>query len=286
MGTMERISDNTVKNPKIIITMARCSSKYLSPILPNDLQPLLSLQRTRQPGILKQGGSVLPRYILLVLVAVVRLENFLMSGEEMNLISAIEAQSLSAVRYLLQIGADPNYPITNLGMRPVHFAVRYHCPDILEELVHQGAVIDECSPMMTSVLQMAIQTFPEQPEVSLEMIRILTKDRHRLQNRDVLGEALQYACGMGYPSVVQLLLQANSDPNYYPPDDEFAMTPLIGMIFENERCEGHLEILQQLLAAGADLRHFSGDMTALDYAISYGRDDLIPLLQQPHVAKR
>jgi ankyrin repeat protein len=127
---------------------------------------------------------------------------------------------------------------------------------------------------------MAIHAFPEQPEVSLWMIQILTKEQ-RLQNRDVLGEALQYACGMGYPTVVQLLLEAESDPNYYPADDEFAMTPLIGMIFENQRCEGHLEILHQLLVAGADPNHLSGDMTALDYAISYGRDDLIPLLQQP-----
>jgi ankyrin repeat protein len=210
-------------------------------------------------------------------------ENFSMNEEagavpEVNLISAIEMRSLPAVQYLLQLGADPNFPLTNLGMRPVHFAVRYLCPDILQELIQKGAIIDECSSTMTSVLQMAIQHYPSSPEISLEMIQMLTIN-HRIQNQDVLGQALQYACGMGYPKVVQLLLQANSDPNYFPADDEYAMTPLIGMIFENEQCEGHVEILQMLLSAGVNLSHISADMTALEYAISYQREDLIPLLR-------
>lgn len=198
--------------------------------------------------------------------------------EQMNLITAIEMRSLPVVQYLLQCGADPNLPLTNLGMRPAHFAVRYLCPEILQELIQRGAIIDECSSTMTSVLQMAVHHYPSAPEMSLEMIQMLTS-HHKIQNQDVLGQALQYACGMGYPRVVELLLQANSDPNYFPADDEYAMTPLIGMIFENERCEGHVEILRMLLSAGVDLSHISADMTALEYAISYCRDDLIPLLR-------
>jgi ankyrin repeat protein len=198
---------------------------------------------------------------------------------EVNLISAIEMRSLPAVQYLLQIGANPNFPLTNLGMRPVHFAVRYLCPEILQELLQRGAIIDESSSTLTSVLQMAIQQYPYAPEISLEMIQMLLSNNHRIQNPDVLGQALQYACGMGYPKVVQILLQANGNPNYFPSDDEYAMTPLIGMIFENEQCEGHIEILQMLLTAGVDLSHISAGMTALEYAISYQRDDLIPLLR-------
>lgn len=203
-----------------------------------------------------------------------------MNKEEINLINAIESQSLEYVQYLLNLGYDPNYPETNLGFKPVHFAVLNLNPNILEELINKGAIIDESSSQTTtSILQLAIQVFPNYPEISLQMIHILTKD-NRLTNRDVLGQALQYACGMGYHQVVQiLLLNQQCDPNYYPSDDEYEMTPLIGMIFENEPLNGHIEVLQLLINSGVNLLHKSNLMTALDYAYSYGRNDLIPILE-------
>lgn len=165
-------------------------------------------------------------------------------------------------------------------MKPVHFSIIYHCPLILKELINKGAIIDESSPseMTTSVLQLAIQIFPEYPQISLEMVHILIKEG-RLQNRDTLGQALQYACGMGFTEIVQiLLLDGKTDPNYYPSDDEYQMTPLIGMIFENESLHGHIEILQLLINSGVNLSHKSAGMTALEYAHTYKRNDLLPIL--------
>jgi hypothetical protein len=68
------------------------------------------------------------------------------------------------------------------------------------------------------------------------MIRLLIASG-KLQ-RDVLGQFLQHASGMGYSTLVQLLLEGNADPNYFPEEDEYQMTPLVGMIFENAPCEG------------------------------------------------
>lgn len=196
-----------------------------------------------------------------------------------NLLQAVESRNLSLLQYLLEHGHDPNYPITNMGWRPVHFAVKYQFPEILQALLYYGASLEEeSSTMMISLLQLAIHPYHTTPEISLQLLEILLAT-NQINNPDILGQALQYACGMGYPDVVKLLIKFKADPNYYPVDDEYAMTPLIGMIFENEPSDGHREILQILLSAGVDLSHRSGDMTAEDYAIAYGRDDLLPLLK-------
>ena len=99
-------------------------------------------------------------------------------------------------------------------------------------------------------------------------------------DRDILGEALQVAAGEGYVLVIPALLAAGADPNYFSPCDEYRMTPLIGMIFEqNPGVETHVDILKLLLEAGVDLSHISNEWTAHDYALHYDRQDLLPLLR-------
>lgn len=198
---------------------------------------------------------------------------------EFNLLSAIDRRSLPEVIYLLQSGADPNLPMTNVGLGPVHYAVIYHCPDILEVLISSGANINDCNNDCVSVLQLAVQIYPTNPELAHRFLEILLQSG-RITDPDILGQSLQYTCGMGYSSLVHLLLQAGSDPNYFPKEDEFEMTPLIGMIFENAAEEAHVTIVQDLLSYGADVNHSSAGMTALQYAEKYGRIDLIPLLSQ------
>ena len=94
----------------------------------------------------------------------------------------------------------------------------------------------------------------------------------------LLGEALQVAAGEGYTDLVPLLLGAGADANYCSPSDEFRMTPIVGMIFENSFLPAHAGIARLLLEAGLDLRHVSNEWTAYEYARHYERHDLMPLL--------
>lgn len=103
--------------------------------------------------------------------------------------------------------------------------------------------------------------------------------RSKVTARDVLGSALNFGCGRGMTPIVERLLQANADPNYFPNHDDFAFTPLIGLIYENESHPGHPIIAQLLLDAGADPRHIGRSATALGYAEDYDRRDLIPILR-------
>ena len=192
---------------------------------------------------------------------------------------AIENRDLYTVKSLLQQGFDPNIPITEYGFQPAYVAICNCSPSILNELICHGADINTCSIMITTLLQAAIQLYPSDPETSAELVHVLTRDE-RIYNRDILGQCLQYASGMGYVDIVGLLLQAKSDPNYFPADDEYEMTPLVGMIFENEMLEGHQEIAKMLIASGADPFHKSGERTVLQYAQEYSRCDLIPILER------
>lgn len=190
---------------------------------------------------------------------------------------AIENHDMSIVKTLLEGGFDPNHAITEYGFAAAYVAIMNHSPEILDVLILHGADVNYCSDRSTTLLQAAIQLFPLVPDISLRLVAVLTHE-NRVINPDVLGQSLQYACGMGYEAISRLLLHANADPNYFPYDDEFAMTPLVGMIFENEVHPEHAAIARLLLAHGADASHVSGERTVLQYAVEYGREDLIPIL--------
>jgi hypothetical protein len=174
-------------------------------------------------------------------------------------------------------------------------------PDILHLLVHMGASINEYSPMATSVLQFALNCYPTNESVSIQMVKslvtiapekdsigegvgtCLSSSRQYVNHRDILGEALQVAAGEGYTHLVPLLLTAGADVNYYSASDEFQMTPLIGMIFENHYLTEHIGILKMLLSSPSrlDLTHKSNGWTAKQYAEYYERHDIMHLLTLP-----
>jgi hypothetical protein len=169
-------------------------------------------------------------------------------------------------------------------------------PEILDLLVRSGANVNEYSSSSSSVLQLAMQCYPTNAELCLRMVQCLlcpdTKQSDCVKNEqilpscssshitdpDILGEALQVAAGEGWERLVPILLAAGANPNYCSPGDEFFMTPLVGMIFENQALPGHCTVLRMLLAAGADLTHISNEWTAVEYALRYDRQDLLPLL--------
>jgi ankyrin repeat protein len=199
--------------------------------------------------------------------------------EREQMFHAIEGQYVSVVKKILDNGFDPNQSITEYGFGPAYVALCNKSPEILDMLIIHGAHINHCSDVATTLLQTAVQTYPSDNNISLELVDVLTRD-NRTSNRDILGQALQYACGMGFVRIVDRLLQTQADPNYFPDDDEFQMTPIIGMIFENEALEGHVEILELLMRYGANLAHISGDKSVLEYAIEYNRNDLLPILSK------
>jgi ankyrin repeat protein len=129
------------------------------------------------------------------------------------------------------------------------------------------------------VLQFAVQEFMYDGDNSIAMVKALTKD-NRITQRDILGSCLSFAVGLGFISIVQLLLEAGADPDYYRGEDDYCLTPLIGTIFENEEHENHPEIARMLVAAGANLGHIGRSGTALDYAEDYEREDMIAVLRE------
>ena len=151
--------------------------------------------------------------------------------------------------------------------------------------MYYSSYINEYSAASTAVLQHALSSFTISEDVAVLMVSLLVTptsafpDRARVTDRDILGEALQVAAGEGYTSIVDLLLQAGADANYFPEQDEFQMTPVIGMIFENQYNEQHVCVLELLRAAGLDLRHVSNGYTAYQYAEQYGREDLLDYLR-------
>lgn len=107
-----------------------------------------------------------------------------------------------------------------------------------------------------------------------------TPTRSSVTNRDVLGAALAFACARGSTPVVELLLAASADPDYRREHDDYAMTPLVGLVFENEMHPEHVAIANLLLAHGASRDHVARSHTALGYAEDYERTDMIEVLRE------
>eukprot|EP00037_Helgoeca_nana_P016158 m.151919 g.151919 ORF g.151919 m.151919 type:complete len:314 (+) comp23369_c1_seq1:333-1274(+) len=204
------------------------------------------------------------------------------------LLAAIEAGDVIEVKRLLgeDGGASPQTPVTPSGMGPAHFAAMGGSAAILKELCDAGANVNQSPYEVSSVLQFAVQLYEYDTNEAISMTEILClppqdcpPQRSKVTARDVLGSALNFGCGRGMTPIVERLLQANADPNYFPDHDDYAFTPLIGLIYENESHPGHPIIAQLLLDAGADPRHIGRSATALGYAEDYDRRDLIPILR-------
>jgi len=185
-------------------------------------------------------------------------------------------------RLLVEKNSSPSYPLTPSGMGPVHLAVMKEDAEVVRLLVEAGADINDFgnhdSP---SVLQFAVQACMHDLDAAIELTDLLlSSDRNKLTSRKILGWALHFVCGMGCVPLVQRLLEAGADPNYYMDEDDYCITPLVCLSFEVDPMEGHAEVCRMLLAAGADPRFVSRSQNPLEYAEENERDDLIPLLKE------
>lgn len=93
-----------------------------------------------------------------------------------------------------------------------------------------------------------------------------------VDSRDVKGNTLlMLAAYHGRTDTVTALLRAGAQPDLR---NEKGQTPLGGVAFK-----GHLAIAQALLQAGADPLADQGGATPVDYAVTFGRTDILTLLQ-------
>eukprot|EP00039_Didymoeca_costata_P002798 m.62727 g.62727 ORF g.62727 m.62727 type:complete len:230 (-) comp11530_c0_seq3:213-902(-) len=212
------------------------------------------------------------------------------------LLAAVETDKPEEVRKLLEENADPNLPRTpsDLGCHPcwlgfvvfhaliqgpLEYASMRALPDIIGLLVDAGADVNN---ERANALQYIVQNYAyeELRQFTLDsMDAILTRENH-ITNRNILGGALTFSGAHGHVEVVGKLLECGADPNYYRPEDDYYITPLVNLIFENEQEPGHVQIAQMLIARGARKDHQARMRTALDYAKEYEREDLIPILSE------
>ncbi len=215
-----------------------------------------------------------------------------------DLLAACEAgQAADVARYLEKDHADPNKPVTPSGLGPAHHAAMQGHTAVLAALCDAGADVNQSPHEIScgaSVLQYAIQEYEYSPATSVAMTEILCLPQpkasgsefasgpaaSRVTNHVVLGEALSFACAWGSVPIVHILLRAGADAGYYPEHDDYAITPLVRLIFENEERPGHAEIARMLLTSGAARDHVARSKTALGYAEEYGRVDVVAVLRE------
>lgn len=108
----------------------------------------------------------------------------------------------------------------------------------------------------------------------LEEVRKLIDLGAHSNARNRWGTALMMACELGYPPMVQFLLEKGADPNG---KDRWQSTPL-----ETAAKRGYPEIVKLLLEYGADPKaeDLNGD-TALDIAKRQGFKKIVTLLRTP-----
>eukprot|EP00041_Stephanoeca_diplocostata_P008723 m.128939 g.128939 ORF g.128939 m.128939 type:complete len:217 (-) comp17450_c0_seq16:253-903(-) len=209
------------------------------------------------------------------------------AGEENpdRFLEAVMSGDVPKVCEMINAGADVNLPVNQVGHKPTHHAAMAGDPDMLDALVSAGGDVNDVGELSGSVLQFACQHYEFVPEAALKMVTTLTRD-NKIHHRTVLGSALAYASALGMVPIVKLLLNAGADPNYFPDSDDYAMTPLVLLIFENMQMDGHAEVARMLLNHGARALHIARSGTPLHYAKEYGRDDLIPILRDAETAER
>eukprot|EP01050_Picozoa_sp_SAG11_P013331 SAG11_NODE_1548_length_4703_cov_6.701564_5_plen_242_part_00 len=169
------------------------------------------------------------------------------SSTQAMLLEAVQRGDVHEAKALLVSGADPNRPRTESGMELAHLAAMAGDSAMLAALCAAGANVNQSDgePM---VLKCAIQTYLYDQDAAMAMARVLcvrsddgiTADVGRgtlfapgfqipatVTSRDALGQALDFAAGNGWLPMVALLLDAGADPNYFRPEDDYVLTPLI-----------------------------------------------------------
>ncbi len=206
-----------------------------------------------------------------------------------DLFLAIDHRDTSAVKALIEKGADPN-SLNGLEFRPLYIAVASHQPDVVDALLKAGAKPDAQSLYGTPLTFAALTGNDAAVDKLLNLganpnflradgnsvlmmgaytgnplvISKLLEHKANIDSRNYAkATALSYACREGNAAAAKLLLDAGADVD---PSDCLSQTPL--MLAAQT---GRADLVPMLLAHGASVnaRDASGE-TPLILAAKYG----------------
>ncbi|CAN7141120.1 unnamed protein product [Brassica rapa subsp. narinosa] len=214
---------------------------------------------------------------------------------------AVLCGNQAAVRVLLSCGADPETPIKDIELRPIHMAARYGSVEIIQELVGFGCDVNsktdggdtallistrqkhsEC----VKALALAGADFALVNKHGRSVISVAESSKWCLGLERVVLELIRsgvvphssdalvfspllYAAKAGDAEAVKTLVKAQEVFLDYQDEEGFSAAMLAAM-------NGHVEAFRVLVYAGADVKLFSkGGDTVVSLSVKNGNLDMI-----------
>lgn len=228
-----------------------------------------------------------------------------------NFFRAVETDSISIFKLFHLAGADiETWHPTDLGYTPLIWSVDYNAPRVFDYLIQNEADIDATASLngntalvralshereyMTQILLDLGADASKRPEANDTLLvpaalnyalfnsnpdlisRLLELGASVDETYGSLKTALDFAAQDEWPANVEVLLQNGANPNAV---DMFLTTPLEQAIAKSDPQDINFEIVELLLAAGADVDYNPDEgVTPLFWATYSGRSDIVELL--------
>jgi ankyrin repeat protein len=184
------------------------------------------------------------------------------------LVQAILQDDRTRVEQLLAEGATVNPELSGTSWNepvPLAAAVFRGNPEIIQRLISAEAKLDRIDLSIDArPLGVAIK------QNRLDLVQLLLKAGASPEGGDMSYTGLTIAVNSGNLPLVKLLLEAGADPNSDMEDGDRAIL--------HAAWDGNLEIVQYLVAHGADVNAWSQGDTAIDRAACNGHQDIYDYL--------
>lgn len=193
-----------------------------------------------------------------------------------QLMNAVIQCDVTLVQQLLDQGANPNIQDFQINY-PIHAAISRNCSDVVLALLKGGANpntlnYDFIPPTNLALYVLASLTSASQAENIILIIKYLADAKANFNAIDPNGYCpIHLAVLLQVSAIVKILLQGGSDPNL---EDKDGSNPLVYAVYQNNE-----EILKMLIEAGSLNVECIFTKTPLQYAIFYGLNNLVVLLQ-------